>query len=350
MTAARAAVLFLVVVMGPAPAAAQAEEGAGDAKTDGAKDKSKAKRKAKGDGKAKDDDKAKGKDEDKASEEEDASDAAAESPSGAPRGADENPKAPVTEFQEFSQPEVEVRRPQPPAPTEYPIERVLRQITLPERMTEVTLDAPNSFNPYEQSGLIGARHGITAEIQAGLRYGTGTLHDGEYFVGKAISVDGEYQVFDWLAAQLSLPMLVDPFSLGVTVGAPMKFTFFERLRLDLLRDLVTFKVSRFAPSVVDAEFNDAQVEADETNSVIEDGRINLNAGATWQLQRQIALEGRLGVQAPDFEFQSDSPTALDVGLIYSGSNKVDVGGRLGFADLNNTDESFGIWLLAALRI
>jgi hypothetical protein len=341
MTVARAAVLFLVVVMAPAPAVAQAEEDAGEAKAD--KDRSKAKDKDKGK-------KSKSKGEQRASADQATPEAAAQSPSGAPRGAEENPEAPVTEFQEISQPDVQVQRPAPPVPTEYPIERVLRPITLPERMTEVTLDAPNSFNPYEQSGLLGARHGITAEIQAGLRYGTGTLHDGEYFVGKAVSLDGEYKVFDWLAAQLSLPMLVDPFSLGVTVGAPMKFTFFERLRFDLLRDLVTFKVSRFAPSVVDAELNDVQVEADETNSIIEDGRINLNAGATWQLQRQIALEGRFGVQAPDFEFQSDSPTALDVGLIYSGSNKVDVGGRIGFADLNHTDETFGVWLLAALRI
>ncbi len=272
-------------------------------------------------------------------------------PSDAPDGAEENPKAPVTPFDDFSKPKVATRVSAAPArPAEYPIERALRPITLPRRMTEVTLDAPNSFNPYVQSGVLGARHGITERIQAGLRYGTGTLYDGEYFAGKALSVDGEYQVFDWLAAQLSLPMLVDPFSMGVTVGAPMKFNPLPRLRFDLFRDLVTFKVSRFAPSVVDAAANDRQVQADEVNSVLEDGDIKLNAGATWQLQPQMAIEGRFGLRAPDFEFQSDSPTSLDVGLIYSSTNKVDIGGRFGFADLNHTDESFGLWLLAALRI
>ncbi|HKE20238.1 MAG TPA: hypothetical protein VKB80_35435, partial [Kofleriaceae bacterium] len=206
------------------------------------------------------------------------------------------------------------------------------------------------FNPYVQSGLLGVRYGITDQIQAGLRYGTGTLDDGDYITGKTVSVDAEYQVFDWLAGQLSVPMMVDPFSAGITLGAPMKFTFIERLRFDLFRDFVTFKLSRFAPSVVDAAFDDRMVEADRTNSVIEDGEINFNAGATWQLQPQIAIEGRYGLRALDFELQTDSPMALDLGLIYSGSNKVDIGGRLGFADLNHTDRSFGLWLLAALRI
>jgi hypothetical protein len=269
-------------------------------------------------------------------------------PSGAPVGAEENPKAPVTEFDEPV--EVEAKVAGPAAPAEYPIERALRPITLPYRMTEITIDAPNSFNPYVQSGLLGARHGITNEIQVGLRYGTGTLYDGEYFAGKAFSIDGEYQVFDWLAAQLSLPMLVDPYAAGVTVGAPMKFTILGRLRFDLLRDLLTFKLSRFAPSVVDAAYNDRQVQADEVNSVIDNGEINVNVGATWQLQPIMALEARFGVKGRDFEFQSDSPTAFDLGLIYSSSNKIDIGGRLGFADLNDTDTSFGLWLLAALRI
>jgi hypothetical protein len=145
-------------------------------------------------------------------------------------------------------------------------------------------------------------------------------------------------------------MMVDPYSAGVTLGAPMKFDLLGRLRFDLLRDLVTFKITRFVPSVVDAAANDRQVEADRVNSVLEDGEINFNAGATWQLQPHLAIEGRLGVRGRDFEFKSDSPTAFDVGLIYSSTRMLDIGGRLGFADLNHTDESFGLWLLAAIRI
>jgi hypothetical protein len=272
----------------------------------------------------------------------------ASSPSDAPTGAEENPDAPVTDFEKPAKIETAVSA--PAAPADYPIERALRPITLPRRMAEVTVDAPNSFNPYVQSGLLGARYGITHQLQAGLRYGTGTLFDGEYFAGKTFSIDGEFQVFHWLAAQVSVPMLVDPYSVGVVLGAPMKFTLLGRLRFDLLRDFLTFKVSRFAPSVVDAAFNERQVELDETNSVLPDGEIAANAAATWQLQPNMAIEARFGVRGRDFEFQSDSPTAFDVGLVYSSTNRIDIGGRMGFADLNHTDQSFGLWLLAALRI
>jgi len=268
-------------------------------------------------------------------------------PGGAPTGTEENPHAPVTDFDRPVEVEATVAA---PVVAVYPIERALRPITLPRRMTEVTLDAPNSFNPYVQSGLLGIHHGITREIQVGLRYGTGTLFDGEYFTGKTVAIDGEYQIFHWLSAQLAVPMMFDPYSVGVTVGAPMKFTVLDRLRFDIFRDLVTFKVSRFAPSVVDAAGNDAQVVADETNSVLEDGEINANAAASWQLQPNMSIEGRFGVKARDFEFQSDSPTMFDLGLIYSSTNKVDIGGRFGFADLNHTDNTFGLWLLAAIRI
>src|SRR6266545_938001 len=261
-------------------------------------------------------------------------------------GAQENPRAPVTAFEEFEKPKVVAQAKAPAAPVAYPIERALRPITLPRRMTEATIDAPSTFNPYVLSGLLGARHGVTRQIQAGLRYGTGTLRDGDYFAGKAFSVDGEYQVFPWLAGQVSLPILVDPFAMGVTLGAPMKFTFLDRLRFDIFRDFIAFKVSRFAPSVADAAFNDAQVQLDETNTALDDGEINLNAGATWQLRPDLAIEGRYGLKARDFEFRSDSPTLLDVGLIYSSTNKIDIGGRLGFADLNDADTTFGVWLLA----
>ena len=269
-------------------------------------------------------------------------------PSKDPTGEQENPRAPVTEF---DKPKVEVQTVSPPVTREaYPIERALRPITLPYRMTEVTIDAPNTFNPYVQSGLLGVHHGITRQIQAGLRYGTGTLFDGEFFAGKTFAIDGEYQVFPWLAAQLSVPMMVDPYSVGVTIGAPMTFTFIDRLRIDLLRDLVTFKLSRFAPSVTDAAFDDRQVELEKTNSQIDDGEFNVDAAASWQLQPNMSIEGRFGIKARDFKFRSDQPTAFDVGLIYSSTSKIDIGGRLGFADLNKSDESFGLWLLAALRI
>jgi hypothetical protein len=334
MVAARIAVVCVMATVAPSWAAAQKPERGGKAKASAAKKKKAAAKEA-----AKPD---------AASADDGGAPSDSPLPSDAPEGAQENPRAPVTEFDEVPRPKVEAKA--PPVPTTYPTERVLRPLTLHRRMAEVSLDAPSTFNPYVLSGLLGARYGITRQIQAGLRYGTGTLSDGEYFAGKAFSVDVEYQVFPWLAGQVSVPMLVDPFAAGVTIGAPMKFLLIDRLRVDLFRDFITFKVSRFAPSVSDAAFNDAQVATDEINGVLDDGEINLNAGVAWQWKPDLAVEGRYGLKARDFDFRSDSPMMFDVGLIYTSNRVVDIGGRLGFADLNDTDTSFGFWLLAALRI
>ena len=67
----------------------------------------------------------------------------------------------------------------------------------------------------------------------------------------------------------------------------------------------------------------------------------------------MAIEGRVGVRT-FFDSSTDStdrdPLLFDLGLIYSSSNKIDVGGRLGWSDVNRADESFGLWVFGAFRI
>ncbi|HLU69091.1 MAG TPA: hypothetical protein VKZ63_22570 [Kofleriaceae bacterium] len=272
-------------------------------------------------------------------------------------GTDENPNDPVGAVGVGGQADVKVGgKAAPVAPAEYPIEVVKRPITLPRRMTEVTLAMPNRFNSYVQDFVLGARHGITDKIQAGLRYGAGSFAaiggESEFFAGKGFAIDAHYQVFPWLAAQLSVPMWMDPFAIGVSLGAPVQFTFFDKLRIYGGNDLVAFKISRFLPAVDSAFANEALTLLDETGSdaAIPDGEINFNGGAVYQLQPNMAVDARLGIKWVDFESSSDSPTLFDLGLTYSTSNKIDVGGRLGFADLNNAGESFGIYLVAGYRI
>jgi hypothetical protein len=270
-------------------------------------------------------------------------------------GTAENPAAPDTEF--GRRPAAEVTAAAPAVPGEYPIERVLRPITLPERMTEVSLTLPNTFNPYVQSFVLGGQHGVTEEIQAGLRYGIGTFvasdGDSEFFAGKAFALDVRYQIFSWLAGQLSLPLLVDPFAMGVTLGAPFQFTFFDRLRLYGGGDLLTLSVSRFAPQVDNAAHNAAFVALDETGTALPSGHLFISGGAIYQHQPHIAFDARVGVYTV-FKSLNDSsstdPLLFDVGATYSTSNKVDVGARIGFADLNDAGGSFGLHLLAALRL
>jgi hypothetical protein len=269
-------------------------------------------------------------------------------------GTEENPNAPRI----GEEPEAKVGGTATAAkgPVEYPIALVDRPITLPERMTEVQLALPNRFDPYVQNLVLAGHHGVTDKIQAGIRYGgfSFVAADGnsEFLVGKTFAVDGFYQVFPWLAGQLSVPILVDPFAAGVTLGAPIQFTFFDKLRLTAGRDLVTFRLSRFAPSAEDPSETEVLVVLDETgaDAAIPDGELNVNVGAAYQHRENLAIDARFGIRYIDFKSGSNDPTLFDVGVRYSTSNKVDVGGRIGFSDLNDAGGTFGLYLVAAYRI
>ena len=50
-----------------------------------------------------------------------------------------------------------------------PIEEVSRPITLPQNMSEVTIDPHMQVSPYEGSTSLRARYGITPKVQIGLR-------------------------------------------------------------------------------------------------------------------------------------------------------------------------------------
>jgi len=268
-----------------------------------------------------------------------------------PTGVEENPDAPNASASASATTTTRKKVEQPSEKT-FPMELVARPITLPERMTEITYELPNSFNPYVQGSVLGARHGITDQIQGGLRYGTGALFDGEYFAGKAFALDFEYEIFPWLAAQLALPILTDPFAMSVSLGAPLKFHLGERLAFVGGRDIITFKAKRFMPSVANAAENEALAAADKLNDDLPEGQLSFTGAAIWQHKPNMAFDARVGFIYP-LDAKSDQSTRdrilLDLGLLYSTSPKIDVGARMGFADLNETDSSFGLSLLAALH-
>ena len=272
-------------------------------------------------------------------------------------GEEENPNAPVTgevgggaEVGTSKSVEPEVRGP-------YPLAYVDRPLTLYRRMTEVSLDLPNSFNSYVQNAVLAARHGVTDRIQLGLRYGTMSFVaiDGETdtFGGKTFAIEAQYKVFEWLAPHLSVPMLVDPYSVAVSIGPHMQWTFFDKLLIFGGRDLFTFRIHRLIPSVNSPVETAAYVADDGTETDLPAGAMNINGGVAYQFQENMAVESRVGVQT-FFDSQTDStdrdPLLFDLGLIYSSSNMIDVGGRIGWSDVNRADESFGLYAFGAFRI
>jgi hypothetical protein len=232
----------------------------------------------------------------------------------------------------------------------YPIEVARRPIIVPRSMVEASFGYRVNASPFRGDGLIGGRFGVTDRIQAGLRYGFGSATSDGYEAGKTLALDGEYLLRPWVAAQLSIPILVNPISVGVTLGAPMKFVFFDKLAFQFFRNLVSFRTNRFVPNVENAAVTEALIEQDEIGGVIPDGEIRIEASAIYQHKANVAAELRGALIAPDFELGSDAPVLFDLGLYYSHDKRLDLGGRIGFEDLGDAGDSFGLSLFAAWRV
>ena len=273
-------------------------------------------------------------------------------------GEEENPNAPRVGDDDDDQPVATASaQAMPEQHGPYPIQYVMRPNLLPKRMTEITLDLPNKFNKYMQSFVLGAHHGVTEKLEMGLRYNIGTFTEGgdgvdnEYFTGKTVAIDAEYGIFSWLSAQLSIPMNFDPFASAATLGAPMKFSLFEKLSIELGRDLFTFRINRFIPSVENQAINEALTVADETNTDVPAAYFNIQSAFTYQHKENVAVQARVGqtYSADSDETTERNPLLFDLGLYWSKSNRIDFGGRAGWFDINNASENFGVYLFAAAR-
>jgi hypothetical protein len=284
--------------------------------------------------------------------------APAPSPDDAPpdeaamEGVDENPGAPRPVGEE----ETAAPAAPPPRRIGYPIEEVARPITLPAVTSEVGIDLRATIDP-NIGATLRARYGITRQIQVGLRYGVGGAFDPDgdggdgttFKTGKAISIDAAYLVFDWLAAQVSVPIYLDPFAIGLVLGAPMKFRFFDdRFAVFAAQDVVEFQLDGFVPSVTDERSNVANAAFLDTNTDTSDGTLRFSGGAIFQLEPDLALIGYFAAELRDFKDQ-DIGYPFEVTLQKSLSSTFDVAGRVGFDDLGDTD-TFGVRLSAQLRI
>lgn len=247
----------------------------------------------------------------------------------------------------------------PPAVTGYPIEEVLRPITLPAVTSEVALDVGSRFDPIDLEIGVRARYGITRQWQIGLRYLIGGLYDDEpgvgddaakFNTGKAFGLDVTYLVFDWLGARVNLPFYVDPFAMGVGLGAPMKFRIGDQLAIVAFDEIIDFKIVGFVPSLRSEFVNETLATAyDVTNTTTPRGNLYLKAGVIYQQSQELAIRGNFQQTFDDFG-DDDNPTGIEVIGQYSTSPDMDVALRLGIDALDQASSTFGVLLLAAYRI
>ncbi|RMH36713.1 MAG: hypothetical protein D6689_21985 [Deltaproteobacteria bacterium] len=211
-------------------------------------------------------------------------------------------------------------------------------------------DDSDELSYLRAGGVLEADYGITDRLQVGLRYGTGTYGkvetapdpnpSAEYVPGKAVAVDLRYGLTPWMALQIQLPMLLDPFEAAVTVGVPIRVRVGDRLALFAGEDLLTVRVTDMVPFVEDAVSNERSVVAlDQTNAEKDDGDVTVKAGAIVRLDDRMAVRGTIGVVAGDFAM-TDAGTPLWGDLLYAVSGHVGIEARVGFANLGAATKTF----------
>jgi hypothetical protein len=265
-------------------------------------------------------------------------------------GTNENPDAPL-----------EFDAPPPPVPAAvvarvkgYPLEEVRRPITLPRFMTEVALDLRNTFSPFVNGNALRARFGINRKAQIGLTYNIGGLYDDgrgktSFNTGKAVGINGTYAIKEWIAAQVSVPMYLEPFAASVTLGAPMKVQINEQYAIVAGEDIIDIRLSKFVPSLSNEAANEVNVGYVNTNTRTDKGNFRFSGAGIFQYKKNLAFTGRIAITLIDFA-TLDIGYLLKVGGQLTVRKSLDLSATLGVDDLEEAKRTFGLSLAAAFRI
>ncbi|MBK7534603.1 MAG: hypothetical protein IPI49_04350 [Myxococcales bacterium] len=265
-------------------------------------------------------------------------------------GTDENPDAPV----DFDAPPPLVAAPPKRRPQGYPMEEVFRPLTLLRFQTEVGLDSRTTFSPFINGSALRVRFGVTSKVQVSLVYNVGGIYDDgrgstTFNTGKAVGLGATVQIRPWIAAAVSVPMYLEPFAASLTVGAPMKFQFAERFALVLAEDILDVRLDTFVPSLINEAANEVQAGRVGTNTTRNKGNLRFSSAGIYQHKPNLAFIGRIAISFIDFK-SIDIGYLLKAGAQYSVRKNIDVSALLGFDDLEEASETFGLTLGAQIRI
>lgn len=263
-----------------------------------------------------------------------------------PKGATETPVPPEAVGMEPE--EEEPAQAPPPERTGYPVELALRPLVLDPGMLEIGAEAPMYPSPAGLTAVLRARYGVRERVDVGLRYAVLGADEVDAVLGKSVGLEVQVGITDWVAAQLTLPILIDPFAMGITLGAPFKFDFGEVFSIFFGRDLVSFRVVDFVPSLADPRLDAARVAALDSGTIVSRGSLQLVGGATYQLAPHMALTGDIGIVAEDF---GEEKTGVPLGgtFTYTMNGTLDLAARLGFDDIGDGG-SFSLRAAVAVRL
>jgi len=262
-------------------------------------------------------------------------------------GTDENPDAP----RPVADPDAPVAAVVAPIAHEragYPIEEAIRPIVLPQNLSEVSLLPHAVVSPFTATASLRARYGITSKIQLGLTYVLGgifrdpeTLGANQAFhPGKAVGLDVTVLLQDWIGVSLGVPVYLSPVAVSLTLGAPIKFTFGDKLALGGFDDLLNIKLDRFAPTFYQELQNATNAVSNLSNTIHSQGELRVSLFGIYQYQPDLAIIVRAGIQMEDFATgKTDGCNGecltnfISAGFHYSPRRYLDLGLSIGFDDL-----------------
>ncbi len=239
----------------------------------------------------------------------------------------------------------------------YPITEVLRPLTLPDFTSEIRLEALFYPTPVDAELALRARYGITRQVQLGLAYGIGGFYDDgkrdktRFNTGKAVAIDLSYLATDWIAPRLTVPMYVDPFAIGLGLGAPVKFRFGDRFAVVGFEDVIGIKLvdDKFLPDLRREKANEAAVDELTSGTIQSDGYFRIDGGVLYQLAPDLAVSGRFGVTFDDFT-GADAGSSLRALVQFTPTRAVDLIGEAGWDRLDETRGSLHLSAALAVRI
>ncbi|MBX3160001.1 MAG: hypothetical protein KF773_28790 [Deltaproteobacteria bacterium] len=270
-------------------------------------------------------------------------------------GRDENPDRPKGVGVEDDQPAivVPVKKPMKSA---YPVEEVLRPITLPQNMSEVGIAPHAQLSPYLMSDALRARYGITRQVQLGLTYLLGGVFDDPktpamvsdkigVHAGKAVGLDLTVLLTDWMGVRLGVPVYINPVAVSLQLGVPMKFIVSDKFAFGGLDDLLTITLKEFPPSFYQEQINATFANNAGSGTVKSRGGMRVSGFGQYQWKPKTAMLARAGVNVDDFSSTATASgggltTFLRAGLQWTPRKYVDLGFSLGFDDLGDVG-SFG---------
>ncbi len=262
---------------------------------------------------------------------------------------EENPGDPNSEFKRQGEKPEEVKKKKKRVYKGYPTRVIDRPLTLPGTTSEVSFALPVLVDPYAFGATLRATYAITSDVQIGLRYGLGALTEDGFEVGKAVSLDTRYRFTDNISAQVSIPAFLDPFAVGLVLGAPMRFTFFDTFAILVGEDLVSIKLSKFLPSIDNASQNAGSIANLDDNTITARWIGTPTVRGIYQWSEKVGLDAQFGFQFTDRNDDATT-TLLNVGVLKVHNQDLDFGARIGARSLSEFVDTFGLSIFANYRI